>query len=120
MEEEDEAEEDEELEMWLQEEADKVAGKVREAEEEEEDREEEEDKTMDKDGHEGNGDQVGNDDQESEHGELELTSEERERVQAEVECFALARQDVKDCLKRRLKMVYPPAFSSRSDADGLE
>ena len=85
-----------------------------EAEEEEEDREEEEDKTMDKDGHEGN------DDQESEHGELELTSEERERVQAEVECFALARTDVKDCLKRRIKRVYPPAFSSRSDADGLE
>ena len=96
------------------------ADKVREAEEEEEDREEEEDKTMDRDGHEGNGDQVGNDDQEPEHGELELTSEERERVQAEVECFALARRDVKDCLKRRIKMVYPPGFSSRSDADGLE
>ena len=96
------------------------ADKVREAEEEEEDREEEEDKTMDKDGHEGNGDQMGNDDQEPEHGELEFTSEEQERVQAEVECYTLARKDIRDCLTRRIKMVYPPSFSSRSDADGLE
>jgi len=116
VEEEEEAEEEEELEKVRQQEADKV----REAEEEEEDREEEEDKTMDRDGHEGNGDQVGNDDQEPEHGELELTSEEQDRVQAEVECFALARRDVKDCLKRRINMVFPPGLSSRSDADGLE
>ena len=95
------------------------ADKVREAEEEEEDHEEEEDNTMDQDGHEGRDDQGGNDDQEPEHGEQELTSEEA-RVQAEVECFALARRDVRDCLKRRIKHVYPPAFSSRSDAAGLE
>ena len=99
--------EEEDLETMRQEEADKV----REAEEEEEDN------TMDQDGHEGRDDHGGNDDQEPEHGEL---MSEEAFLQAQVECFALARNDVKDCLKRRIKNVYPPAFSSRSDATGLE
>ena len=84
------------------------------------------DKTMDKDSHEGKGDQVGKDGQEPEEGKLEhgepeartpqeITSEqESARVQAQVECFALARTDGRECLKRRIKEVYPPAFSSSS------
>ena len=81
---------------------------------------------MDKDGHEGKGDQVGKDGQEPdegkpEHGEpeartpQEITSEqESARVQAQVECYALARGDIKEGLKRRVKRAYPPALSSSS------
>ena len=84
------------------------------------------DKTMDKDGHEGKGDQVGKDGQEPEegkpeHGEpeartpQEITSEqESARVQAQVECYALARREVVEGLKKMIKRAYPPALSSRS------
>ena len=84
------------------------------------------DKTMDKDGHEGKGGQVGKDGQEPEegkpeHGEPEartpqdITSEqESARVQSQVECYALARRDIVEGLKKRMKRAYPPAFSSSS------
>ena len=81
------------------------------------------DNTMDKDGHEGKGDQVGKDGQEPEEGNPEdgepeactpeevKSEQDSARLQATVECYALARTEVVEQLKKMINIAYPPALS---------